>query len=148
MSDRDLDNHQALTRPMPGDYWHEMFCPYFIVVDADHKNDSYTVLSCMGGPNSFNRKHEPNARKEVDGAHWCFDYGQSMVVDRAWIYKAVRYDSIDGFVADVVRSEKTNTIVTEWRKFKAQEIRRKIETLEAEWEEFTGWKYIKEGIPS
>lgn len=146
LKERDLQNHKALLNPQPGDYWQEMFCPYFIVVEADNKNDKYTVLSCMGGPDSFNRKHEPNARKDIDGASWCFDYGKSMVVNRAWIERAVRYESIDGFVADVVQSEKTKAIVLGWREFKRQDLRRRIDELEAEYEEFTGWKYLKEGI--
>lgn len=140
------DNEHALVNPQPGDYWNEMFCPYFVVVDV--KGDEITVLSCLGGSTSFNRKHEPNARISIDTGHWGFDYSKSMVVDRAWIEKAVKYDSIDGFVADVVRSEKTKKIVEEWRDFTQKQIRAKINSLEAEWEEFTGWKYIKEGIPT
>lgn len=137
----ELLNFQALHNPQPGDYWHEMFCPYFIVVDV--KDDNITVLSCMGGPNSYNRKQELNAKIDhKDG--WSFDYSKSMIVDRAWIEKAVRYDTCEGFVADVVRSEKTNTIVNEWRDWKQKQILEKIQTLQSEWEEFTGWKFLKE----
>lgn len=142
--EQELRNHKALLNPQIGDYWQEMFCPYFIIVNIE--DDKYRVLSCMGGPNSFTRKDEPNARKEVDGAHWCFDYGQSMLVDRAWIERAVRYGSIDGFVADVINSEKTQKIVQEWRKFMGQEIRRRIQSLQDEYEQFTGWKYLKEAV--
>lgn len=28
-------NQEAEARPKPGDYWHEMFCPYFIVLHVD-----------------------------------------------------------------------------------------------------------------
>ena len=144
-SDRDLKNLKALQHPQPGDYWQELFCPYFIVVDADHKQDRYTVLSCMGGPDSYNRKDEPNARIDhSDG--WSFDYSKSMVVNRDWMARAVRYASIDGFVADVVQGEKMNTIVKEWREYKRQAMLKQIETLEAEYERFTGWKYLKEGL--
>jgi hypothetical protein len=137
-----LDNQQALLDPKPGDYWQEMFCPYFIVVQV--KGPEITVLSCLGGPNSFTRKHEPCAKIDVDGSHWAFDYGKEMTVDRAWIERAVRYESIDGFVADVSNTEKTQRIVQEWRNFKQQDLRRQIQELEARWEEFTGWKYLKE----
>lgn len=146
LSERDTANQKALDNPQPGDYWQEMFCPYFIVVEADNKNDKYTVLSCMGGPDSFNRKDEPNARKDIDGATWCFDFGKSMTVNRAWIERAVKYDSIDGFVADVVQSEKTESIVQGWREFKRLDLRRRIDELEEEYEKYTGWKYLKEGI--
>jgi hypothetical protein len=138
------NNEEALANPNPGDYWNEMFCPYFVVVDV--KDDDITVLSCLGGPTSFNRKHELNARISIDTGHWGFDYSKSMVVDRAWIEKAVRYDTIDGFVADVVRSEKTKKIVEEWREHRRLSMLKEIERLEEEYEQFTGWKYLKEGI--
>ncbi len=141
---QDLKNHKALLNPQPGDYWNEMFCPYFIVVNVE--GPDITVLSCLGGPHSYNRQHEINAKIEVDGSHWAFDYGKEMIVDRAWIEKAVRYDTIDGFVADVVQSEKTERIVQEWRNYKQQDLRRQIKELEAKWEKFTGWKYLKEDI--
>ncbi len=137
-------NQQALDNPRPGDYWQEMFCPYFIVVDV--KGDEYTVLSCMGGPDSYNRKDEPNARISVDSGHWAFDYSKSMIVDRAWIERAVKYGTIDEFVADVINSDKTQSIVTEWRRHKQQTIKAEILRLQSEWEEFTGWKYLKEEV--
>lgn len=139
---RELVNLDALMNPQPGDYWHEMFCPYFVVVNIE--GDKYRVLSCMGGPNSFNRKDEPNARIKVDSEHWAFDYSKSMLVDHKWIEKAVTYGNGDGFVADVVRSEKTANIVQEWRNWKQKTMREQIRSLEAEWEQFTGWKYLKE----
>jgi len=136
-------NQQAVDNPKPGDYWQERFCPYFLVVDV--KGDSYTVLSCLGGPNSFTRKHELNAK--IDGQDgWHFDYSKSMVVDKDWILKAVTYGTITGFAADVVNSEKTRLIVTEWRSHVQQEMKRKIDSLQQEWEQFTGWKYLKEDI--
>jgi hypothetical protein len=138
------NNQYALANPQPGDYWNEMFCPYFVVVDV--KGDEIIVLSCLGGPDSYNRKDEPNARKEVDSGHWTFDYSKSMVVDRAWMEKAVKYDSIDGFVADVVRSEKTLKIVEEWRKWIGHDLKNQIKMLQSKYEEFTGWKYLKEDV--
>ena len=142
--EQDLKNYEALLNPQPGDYWNEMFCPYFVVVNIE--GDQYRVLSCMGGPASYNRKDEINAKIEVDNGHWAFDYSKSMLVDRAWIEKAARYESIDGFVADVVRNEKTERIAQEWRNWKQKEIRNQIKSLESEWEQFTGWKYLKEDL--
>ncbi|NCZ96525.1 hypothetical protein EBZ02_05100 [bacterium] len=69
-----------------------------------------------------------------------------MTVDRGWIERAVRYESIDGFVADVSNTEKTQRIVEEWRKYRANLIKQQITQLEQEWEEFTGWKYLKEEV--
>jgi len=140
--EQDLQNQKALAFPQIGDYWHEMFCPYFVIVNKE--GDKYRVLSCLGGPESFTRKDELNARIEVDGGHWGFDYSKSMLVDHEWIRKTVTYESIDGFVADVVQSEKTDRIAQEWRNWKQTEMRKQIQALESEWEKFTGWKYLKE----
>jgi hypothetical protein len=53
-----------------------------------------------------------------------------MVVDRAWIEKAVKYGSIDGFVADVIRdSEKNNNVVKEWKQFHAQRLLKELKAL-------------------
>jgi hypothetical protein len=131
-------NQDSLDNPRIGDYWQEMFCPYFLVVDV--KNDNITVLSCLGG--LYTRKHEPNAKIDTkDG--WTFDLSKSMVVNREWMSRAVKYDSIEGFVADVGNSQKTVKIAMEWRDFKQKQIRNKIAELEKQWEEFTGWEILK-----
>ena len=139
--ERKVKNQQSLENPRIGDYWHEMFCPYFLVVDV--KDDDITVLSCLGGPDSFNRKHELNAKIDLkDG--WTFD--KSMVVNREWMTKAVKYESIEGFVADVGNSEKTVGIAMEWRDYKQKQIRNQIIELEKQWNEFTGWGTLKDGV--
>lgn len=135
-----LKNQQALDNPRPGDYWHERFSPYFVVVNLE--GDQFRVLSCMGGPHHYLRKDELNARIEIDGNHWAFDYSKSMLVDREWIRRAVTYGSIDGFVADVVRTEKTQLIVTEWRDWYQRDMRKKIEQMEQQWADFTGWSAL------
>ena len=142
--EQDLRNQKALVNPQPGDYWQEMFCPYFVIVNKE--GDKYRVLSCLGGPKSFTRKDELNARIEIDRDHWAFDYSKSMLVDHEWIRRTVTYESIDGFVADVVQSEKTARMVQEWREHKRLTMLEEIERLEEEYEKFTGWKYLKEGI--
>jgi len=139
-----LRNQQALDNPQIGDYWHERFSPYFAIVNKE--GDQYRVLSCMGGPHHYLRKNELNARIEIDRDHWRFDYSKSMLVDHAWIERAVTYGSIDGFVADAYNTEKTQRIAQEWRKHKAQEMRQEIQDLQNQYEEFTGWKYLKEPV--
>jgi hypothetical protein len=53
-----------------------------------------------------------------------------MVVDRAWVEKAVRYGSIDGFVADVARDrEKMMSIVKEWKQYHAQRLLKELKGL-------------------
>lgn len=139
-----IRNQRALDNPRPGDYWHERFSPYFVIVNRE--DDQYRVLSCMGGPHHYLRKHELNARIEIDRDHWAFDYSKSMLVDHEWIRRAVTYGNIDGFVADAYNTEKTQLIVTEWREHKRLAMLKEIERLEEEYEKFTGWKYLKEGI--
>lgn len=126
---QDARNLDALENPQPGDYWQEMFCPYFIVVDADKENDSYTVLSCMGGPDSFNRKDELCAKIDNKNGTWSFDYSKSMKVNHAWISKAVKYGSIDGFVADVIRSDNTRSIAEGWAQHRVGELIKELRSL-------------------
>lgn len=142
--EQDLANQKSLAFPQIGDYWHEMFCPYFVIVNRE--GNKFRILSCLGGPKSFTRKHELNARLEVDSGHWGFDYAKSMLVDHDWIRKTVTYGSVEGFVADVVNTPKTQHIAEEWRKHFAQDLRRQMEDLQNQYEEFTGWKYLKEPV--
>lgn len=129
----DEKNQEAIINPKPGDYWHEMFCPYFLVVHV--KDKDITVLSCI-------EESENNAKIDVpDG--WIFDYSKSITVNHEWIKDKVTYKTISGFVADVSNSEKTQSIVTEWRDHKQKELRKNIKFLEQEFEDFTGWKYLK-----
>lgn len=95
-----IDNQAALDSPQVGDYWHERFCPYFLIVGID--GEQITVLSCVGGENYHDRKHELNA-KITTKTGWTFDFSKAMIVDKKWIDDLVLYHSIPGFVADVVR---------------------------------------------
>jgi len=123
-------NQSALDEPQVGDFWLErMFCPYFIIVKADNTKGIYTVLSCLGGAHTVNRKHEPDARIDNKDNTWCFDYSKHMIVDREWIKKAVTYSSIAGFVADVTRSDRNMAVVKEWRQFHAQRLLKELKEL-------------------
>ena len=127
-------NKTAMDLPSPGDYWQEMFCPYFLVVASTPAKNQYTILSCIS---------EPNARTQNnDGKTWSFDYSKHQVVDRAWIEKHVTYGSIPGFVANVIRNDKFKSIVKEWKQFHAQRLLKELKELgpevsqmllEAEW---------------
>ena len=126
-------NIEALNNPQPGDYWHEMFCPYFLVVRV--QGPKITVLSAVGGPKSFNRKDEICARIDVDSGHWTWDLDRHMVVDRAWIEKLVKYDSIEGFCADVSQNEHHRAFADAWRIHQ-------VDRLRAEYEELAGWSAL------
>jgi hypothetical protein len=121
------NNQLALDNPQVGDYWNERFCPYFLVVAV--RDDKITVLSCLGGEHSFNRKHEQNARiMNTDDMTWSFDYSKHMVVNREWMAKAVKYSSIDGFCADVVR-EGMSGVVEEWKQFHRERLTKELEEM-------------------
>ena len=105
MNDRKQLNQQAWDNPQVGDYWHEMFCPYFLIVDI--QGDAYTVLCTINDPDTQNAK--------IDGVDsWEFDYSKYSVVTKDWIQRKVKYISIDGFVADVVRNKSFGAVL-EWR---------------------------------
>ena len=114
-------NREAVADPKPGDYWHEMFCPYFLVVAvADQK---ITVLNCLAS-------RGVSARIPVDADHWTFDYNKSIVVDRHWIDNLVKYESSNDYVADVVRdNEKYQTIVDEWVAHRAAQLMQEFQAL-------------------
>lgn len=127
-SRQDAANYNALENPQVGDYWTErIYCPYFLVVNV--QGPKITVLSCLGGEHTFNRKHEPNARVENADNTWSFDYSKSMIVNREWMERAVKYGSIEGFVADVQRNEKTLKIAEEWAKHRAEQLLKELEDL-------------------
>ena len=113
-------NKTAMGLPEPGDYWHERFCPYFLVVASNPMQNRYTILSCIS---------EPNARISGNDG-WSFDYSKHQVVDHEWIEQHVTYSSIPGFVADVVRgSDKLNSVVKEWKRFHAQRLLKELKEL-------------------
>ena len=80
-------NIKAYASPSPGDYWNEMFVPYFVVLEV---REDLTLIVC-------------DKTKEVDSSHWTWDLSQAKHVHRDYL-KRVRYGSIDGFVADVFHS--------------------------------------------
>lgn len=118
MEERDIRNEKAFIHPEPGDFWWEMFCPYFIIVDVNEELDEYIVLSCIGGEDSFSRKDEKNSKiTNMDGT-WSFDYSKSMVVSKEWISKAIHYDTLPlKFVADVSRTDRNLRVVAEYLEF-------------------------------
>ena len=133
----EIKNQEAFDNPQIGDYWNERFIPYFLIVDI--KKDQYTILNALEHPDPS------NVVAKVDTADgWYWDYSKTMVVDRAWLAEKLRYKTIPGFIAHVFNSEGTQKMVTEWRDYKQKELRSRIQALEDEWEEFTGWKYLKD----
>lgn len=123
-------NQLAVTNPQPGDYWHEMFCPYFLVVAVD--GDDITVLDFIS------KDPAKNARvNDSFGGYWEIDYSRARIVNRDWIKHVVSYNTIPGFVADVVRNDVWRARADEWRIHEC-------DRLKAQWEKLSGWTALKE----
>lgn len=80
-------NIHAYAMPKAGDYWNEMFIPYFVILEV--RTDG-TLIVC-------------DETKEVDSNHWTWNLQKAKHVYKDYM-KRVRYGSIDGFVADVYRT--------------------------------------------
>jgi hypothetical protein len=85
-------NELHCSNPEPGDYWHESFTPYLLVVKVEGEK-IYVLLG------------EDRQPARIDGrfsdSHWIWDVTKHRVIDRAELRKMVTYQSIQGFVADV-----------------------------------------------
>lgn len=101
------NNQEAIESPKVGDYWSEMGCPYFVVVDT--KEDLVTILC------AFERDEVKNARV-IGDKYWHFDLTKHSVVTKDWLEQRVTYRTIPGFCADVSRdSPQILKIVSDWR---------------------------------
>ncbi len=87
MKSNKIQNQEALDNPQPGDYWNEMFSPYFIIL----KVIGNKLIIC-------------DTRKDVDKNHWTWSLKDWKLVDKNYLKKKVTYSTIDGFCADVVRN--------------------------------------------
>jgi hypothetical protein len=106
--DRLNESHVAF--PQPGDYWHEMFCPYHVVLAFDGTN----VIVC-------------EKKVDVDKDHWTFDLSETKTYPLDQFRKKVTYGSIAGFVADVMPQSKLMPMVNEWRAAKRAEIQKQMD---------------------
>ena len=94
-----LLDEKHFENPSIGDFWHEMFCPYFIVLDI--VKDKYWIC---------------DKRHAVDKDYWTWDLKKSRIVDKSYFDK-VKYNDISGFVANVIVNE-NNPFVEEFKKIK------------------------------
>jgi hypothetical protein len=79
-------NQEHFDNPTVGDYWQEMFCPYFIVLEIV---DSSWFWIC-------------DERKAVDSNHWTWDLENSKIVSKKY-FDRVKYDPTNNkFMADVI----------------------------------------------
>ena len=88
-SARYLRNVKHEKSPQPGDYWHERFTPYFIVIRHDKQTDTVFYV---------------DDKIYVDD-YFKFDFAKVKNLPRTELFKQVHYDStcLDrAFVADVI----------------------------------------------
>lgn len=90
-------NQAAFDNPQPGDHWHERFVPYFLVLDC---LEDGTFIIC-------------DQCKEVDKNLLAWELEKAEQVDKSY-FNRVKYDSIEGFVADVSTVKHTGA-VAEWK---------------------------------
>ena len=92
LTKRRQENDEHCVNPEPGDYWHECFTPYLLVVKVEGEK-IYVLLG------------EDRQPARVDGrfsdSHWIWDVTKHRVIDCTELRKMVMYKSTDGFVADV-----------------------------------------------
>ena len=86
-NDRTERSKEAFKNPLPGDYWAEMFSPYFVVLK---KTDNNTLIVC-------------DKTKPVGTTHWTWDLEKAIEVQMSYMFR-VKYDTIEGFCADVSKS--------------------------------------------
>jgi hypothetical protein len=111
-AERQERNALHIEKPMPGDYWHEMFCPYHVVLAAD---DEYVTI----------------CDKKIDLKDgWTFDLSETKQITHLEHRNIVTYTSMrDKFVADVVPNSKLMPAVQEWRDNKREELLKQIKGL-------------------
>lgn len=81
-------NQKHLDDPKVGDYWHEMFCPYFIITEV--RALDITVLDkTIGLPEN----------------RFTFDETKPRIIKRSDLAKEVQYSTSDEFMADVMIGE-------------------------------------------
>jgi hypothetical protein len=99
MKERDRITQEAYDNPLPGDYWNEMLVPYFVVLQVLGNGD---LIIC-------------DERIDDTKDHtWTWHLEKSKQVPRDYMKLRVRYQSLDGFVADVYKRCSHMWAVDEW----------------------------------
>ncbi|QKL02911.1 hypothetical protein GEV39_16660 [Pseudomonas sp. NY5710] len=90
-------NELHLREPQPGDFWHERFCPYHIVLAVTP--DGVVITD----------KTKPDG-----SSHYTFELEAAKEITHEEHARAVRYSSGNGFAADVVPARAAGS-VREWK---------------------------------
>jgi hypothetical protein len=96
-----LKNKEHTDKPQVGDFWHEMFAPYHVVLAV---TDTHVIIC--------------EKTKETDSNHYTFDLSETKTVTLQEHKDLVTYKSESmkhKFVADVVPESKMMPAIKEWR---------------------------------
>jgi hypothetical protein len=113
---RDEINRIAMESPTPGDYWHEMFCPIFLVLESNE----YGVLV-----------QEKMKKVGHDQSEWDYSAGQKAMTH-------VQFRRICSYSTDVVLNHREG-FISDYNEFKQtdnQKYPAKLPTNRAEYEKF------------
>ena len=92
-------NKRHADKPQVGDFWHEMFAPYHIVLAV---TDTHVIIC--------------NKTKSVDADHYTFDLSETKTVTLEEHKNIVTYSTMrDKFVADVTPKSRMMPLIEEWR---------------------------------
>jgi len=109
--ERQVLNQKHIENPQPGDFWHEMFSPYHVVLAVADNH----VIIC-------------EKTKPTDANHYTFDLSETKTLSHLEHRNLVTYSSMrDKFVADVVPNSKLMPMVQEWRDAKFKELKSQLE---------------------
>lgn len=91
-------NKEHLVNPVAGDYWHEMFSPYFLVM-KNLGNGELVICDSI-----------------IDYTEgWAFNIYEARTIKHEDLAAWVTYQRIDGFVADVMISKKRHSLLDSWQ---------------------------------
>jgi hypothetical protein len=98
-NERHKKNQKHVDQPMVGDFWHEMFSPYHIVLAV---TDTHVIIC--------------EKTKSVGSTGYTFDLTETRTVTHLEHRDIVTYSTMrDKFVADVVPNCKMMPLIQEWR---------------------------------
>jgi hypothetical protein len=98
-NERHKKNQKHVDHPMVGDFWHEMFSPYHIVLAV---TDTHVIIC--------------EKTKPVNPNGYTFDLTETRTVTHLEHRDIVTYSTMrDKFVADVVPNCKMMPLIQEWR---------------------------------
>jgi hypothetical protein len=109
--ERQKQNKKHVDKPQVGDFWHEMFSPYHIVLAV---TDTHVIICDKTVPAGSN--------------HYTFDLTETKTVTLEEHKNIVTYQTMrDKFVADVVPKSRMMPWIEEWRRKRKEAMMQEME---------------------